>query len=55
MVPDGITLIRTKSLTNTNELSNVMILGSFLKILRMVSHIFSLTFEQFCSVRGQAF
>lgn len=34
--------------------SNVMISGSFLKILRMISHIFSVSFALLCSVRRQA-
>lgn len=50
MVTDKILLIQTKSLVNTNA----MHLGSFLKFLGMVFHVFSLTFALLCSVRGQA-
>lgn len=53
MVPDGILLIRSKNLSNTKELSNVMTLRSFLEILKMAPHIFSLTFALFCSDRRQ--
>ena len=49
MVPDGILLIRSKNLSNTKELSNVRTLRSFLEVLKMASHVFSLTFALFCS------